>query len=911
MDIDSNKNQQFFSFSSDPFSVSLLQDGYQTNLRDFDRVPPNDLFENSNHIFSSIGVFDWSNEKILHADLSSIPSEMLCSSPKDKGGLPKVIWENWQNKIAISLEELSSVEDTQTKNFFDVKYDPLENSVSSNQSKRERKVSDSSDILNTSFHDLAHFDIAQYVLGDVKDEHQQADKNVKCDSNVCCSSDVISKAAKSKAGVKKIDLKAQRYITEDEEVKKTLSDNEDDVDIETVSDNENSPVLEAGDLTSLLEQFEATEEISLNSTNLHIDSSEENTKKQQSDIDPNSESTIGKSNFKVKEKKQEVIQPTHIENFDNRIECPILSKNTEGTPKLLFNQTDANSCKMEAVASGTFTGNSSKKQVLDYLPQEVIDRIRESGKRKPITVIEPIANCRRGVKNQNINTHCISISNVVYLDHNYCGSLSYLSKKDSGFHSAEEDDRNTRRQFAPNNERKSSLSVLKANINQNSESSRTKKKILNLEEYKKRRKHVFNSNNSSLASSPMESGCNSPQPEDETQKMLRHQEKLRKMAKEVLIAAPKCASTSLKNSTLNLPPLLLAQEALETVTNSETVRPVHLKVPENLERKVLVSFGVNTDFKMSKHDNPLAPVEKLQEIKPLLEKVSDKIKENSFINSLIENIPKIITKKEKASQPEILVEQDVVEHGENKQVLHLEKSRPRVETNDVETQTDISLIYQCKRGRTRKRDPSISSDSSGRSDSSSYQKRSRKRSSESSTSSSSSNSYTSFSPIHTAEAYSRLSYNRSRSRSPRRNGRNQNNIDREHLNAVEERRIIYVGRIKQGTSKDDLRSKFKKFGPITNISLHFRDQGYNHLENYGFVTFKYKEDAHEAYEHGNDDKKFPTYKISFGGRREFCKSLYSDLDNMRDDQHYQSHNSYNSFDQLLKEAQEKLKKRRV
>lgn len=48
-------------------------------------------------------------------------------------------------------------------------------------------------------------------------------------------------------------------------------------------------------------------------------------------------------------------------------------------------------------------------------------------------------------------------------------------------------------------------------------------------------------------------------------------------------------------------------------------------------------------------------------------------------------------------------------------------------------------------------------------------------------------------------------------------------------------------------------------------------------DNYGFVTFLNKLDAYEAIEHGNDDPFYPKYDLSFGGRREFCKTSYSDL----------------------------------
>lgn len=83
-----------------------------------------------------------------------------------------------------------------------------------------------------------------------------------------------------------------------------------------------------------------------------------------------------------------------------------------------------------------------------------------------------------------------------------------------------------------------------------------------------------------------------------------------------------------------------------------------------------------------------------------------------------------------------------------------------------------------------------------------------------------------------------------------------------------------MGKIAEGTTRADLRKRFEVFGPIVEISVHFRDRG----DNYGFVTFKYKVDAYEAIEHGNDDPSFPNVDISFGGRRTFCKEKYSDLD---------------------------------
>merc|ERR1719427_1423076 len=100
----------------------------------------------------------------------------------------------------------------------------------------------------------------------------------------------------------------------------------------------------------------------------------------------------------------------------------------------------------------------------------------------------------------------------------------------------------------------------------------------------------------------------------------------------------------------------------------------------------------------------------------------------------------------------------------------------------------------------------------------------------------------------------------------------------ERQRQVEERRVVYAGRIQEGTLKADLRSRFQVFGPIVDISVHFRDHG----DNYGFVTFQYKVDAYAAVEHGNDDPSLPQLDLCFGGRRAFCKEKYFDLDDVED-----------------------------
>ncbi|XP_013116660.1 uncharacterized protein LOC106094035 [Stomoxys calcitrans] len=143
----------------------------------------------------------------------------------------------------------------------------------------------------------------------------------------------------------------------------------------------------------------------------------------------------------------------------------------------------------------------------------------------------------------------------------------------------------------------------------------------------------------------------------------------------------------------------------------------------------------------------------------------------------------------------------------------------------------------------------------------------------------SSSSYTSDSDRSRSPAYRR---SRSRSNSQtirlRRSSYrpNKNYIDRNVSQpAVEERRIVYVGRLEQETSKDVLRRKFIQYGTIKQISIHYKDTGMK----YGFVTFERSNDAFNAIDNSTRDPQISMYDVSFGGRRAFCRASYADLDN--------------------------------
>ncbi|EDV92971.1 GH18535 [Drosophila grimshawi] len=93
--------------------------------------------------------------------------------------------------------------------------------------------------------------------------------------------------------------------------------------------------------------------------------------------------------------------------------------------------------------------------------------------------------------------------------------------------------------------------------------------------------------------------------------------------------------------------------------------------------------------------------------------------------------------------------------------------------------------------------------------------------------------------------------------------------------AVEERRIVYVGRIEPDTNKEQLRRKFLPYGSIKQITIHYKENGMK----YGFVTFERAQDAFTAIDTSARDAQINMYDISFGGRRAFCRASYADLDN--------------------------------
>uniref|UniRef100_A0A3Q0RQC1 Peroxisome proliferator-activated receptor gamma coactivator 1-alpha n=1 Tax=Amphilophus citrinellus TaxID=61819 RepID=A0A3Q0RQC1_AMPCI len=133
--------------------------------------------------------------------------------------------------------------------------------------------------------------------------------------------------------------------------------------------------------------------------------------------------------------------------------------------------------------------------------------------------------------------------------------------------------------------------------------------------------------------------------------------------------------------------------------------------------------------------------------------------------------------------------------------------------------------------------------------------------------------------------------------------------ERQRQKAVEERRVVYVGRLRSDCTRTELKRRFEVFGEIEECAVNLRDDG----DNFGFITYRYTCDAFAALENGHTLRRSnePQFELCFGGQKQFCKSHYTDLDSHSDDFDPASTKSkYDSmdFDSLLREAQHSLRR---
>nr|XP_057915108.1 peroxisome proliferator-activated receptor gamma coactivator-related protein 1 [Doryrhamphus excisus] len=137
---------------------------------------------------------------------------------------------------------------------------------------------------------------------------------------------------------------------------------------------------------------------------------------------------------------------------------------------------------------------------------------------------------------------------------------------------------------------------------------------------------------------------------------------------------------------------------------------------------------------------------------------------------------------------------------------------------------------------------------------------------------------------------------------------NPEDVQRRKDKAIEERRVVYVGRILGTMTQRELKDRFSYFGKVEDCTLHFRDRG----DNYGFVTYYNTKDAFTAIENGSKLRKpdEQPFDLCFGGRRQFCKTSYSDLDSNRDYDPASTKSKVKTldFDTLLRQAQQGLKR---
>ncbi|XP_047241937.1 peroxisome proliferator-activated receptor gamma coactivator 1-alpha isoform X2 [Girardinichthys multiradiatus] len=133
--------------------------------------------------------------------------------------------------------------------------------------------------------------------------------------------------------------------------------------------------------------------------------------------------------------------------------------------------------------------------------------------------------------------------------------------------------------------------------------------------------------------------------------------------------------------------------------------------------------------------------------------------------------------------------------------------------------------------------------------------------------------------------------------------------EKQRQKAIEERRVVYVGRLRSGCSRSELKRRFEVFGEIEECAVNLRDDG----DNFGFIMYRYTCDAFAALENGHTLRRLnePQFELCFDGQKQLGKSQYADLDSHSDDFDPTSTKSkYDSmdFDSLLREAQCSLKR---
>ncbi|KAM6956535.1 uncharacterized protein pprc1 [Aplochiton taeniatus] len=252
--------------------------------------------------------------------------------------------------------------------------------------------------------------------------------------------------------------------------------------------------------------------------------------------------------------------------------------------------------------------------------------------------------------------------------------------------------------------------------------------------------------------------------------------------------------------------------------------------------------------------------------------------------------------------------------GRSKRRLSQRSPSPR--SSDSRSSSPGSRSRSPSKKRYRRRHSESSSSSRSSASSSSSRSRSPPRRRKYSYSSSRSGSWS----RSCSRSPQRRAHWRRRSRSSRRHSpscrpgyrhqspENTEEVKKRKEKAIEERRVVYVGRIRGTMTRSELKERFSLYGKIEECTLHFRDHG----DNYGFVTYYDTKDAFTAIENGGKLRKpdeLP-FDLCFGGRRQFCRATYADLDSNREYDPLPAKGKFDAldFDTLLKQAQKNHKR---
>ncbi|KAJ8709833.1 hypothetical protein PYW08_009837 [Mythimna loreyi] len=94
---------------------------------------------------------------------------------------------------------------------------------------------------------------------------------------------------------------------------------------------------------------------------------------------------------------------------------------------------------------------------------------------------------------------------------------------------------------------------------------------------------------------------------------------------------------------------------------------------------------------------------------------------------------------------------------------------------------------------------------------------------------------------------------------------------RQNNTRVDDTKVVFVGRLEPDITKQKLGNKFAKFGHVTKVRIHSKEDG----TRYGFVTYERTRDAWSAVRAAGT---FAQYDVRFGAHCAFFKKSTADLD---------------------------------